>query len=159
MKRHLEPVDPDCRFDKLREGGDALKKLKAIGGRELLRTDIQIIYHKERKRSAGRRQTDLGSVLKMLVLQSLCGLSDDALQFQVADRPTFTRHLGICLGERVPYAKTVWLYCEQLCEAKNFEGLFGRFHQALAAVSPSSTAGRSWMRALWRQRGSAVHAK
>ena len=42
------------------------------------------------------------------------------------------RFLGIDLGGTVPDAKTVWLFREQLREAKVFDQLFERFHRALA---------------------------
>ncbi len=123
--------DLQNRFDKLSRGGDALARLNAIVDWEMFRADLECIDEKERKSAAGRKPTDRVRMFKMLILQNLYGLSDEALEYQVTDRLTFMRFLGIDLGGTVPDAKTVWLFREQLREAKVFDRLFERFHRAL----------------------------
>ncbi len=52
--------------------------------------------------------------------RSLCALynlSDDQVEYQLRDRLSFMRFLGLGLEDRVPDAKTVWLYREQLAQA------------------------------------------
>ena len=63
-------------------------------------------------------------MFKILVLQSLYNLADDAMQYQIRDRLSFMRFLGLTLGNRVPDAKTIWLLREQLKEAQLIETLF-----------------------------------
>lgn len=46
-------------------------------------------------------------MFKIMVLQALYGLSDDQAEFQVQDRLSFMRFLGLGLGDRVPDAKTI----------------------------------------------------
>ena len=60
-------------------------------------------------------------MFKFLVLQALYSLSDDAAEFQVRDRLSFMRFLGLGLGDRVPDAKTIWLFREQLVRADAVE--------------------------------------
>lgn len=67
------------------------------------------------------------SLFKTLVLGALYNLSDDQIEFQVRDRLSFTRFLGLGLEDRVPDAKTVWLYREGLAQAGMIEALFGQF--------------------------------
>jgi IS5 family transposase len=142
MKIQFGFFDLQHRFDELSKGGDALERLNAIVDWEMFRADLERIDCKERKSAAGRKPTDRVRMFKMLVLQNLYGLSDDALEFQVMDRLTFMRFLGIDLSGAVPDAKTVWLFREQLREAKVFERLFERFHRALAAQGIKLNSGQ-----------------
>ena len=70
-------------------------------------------------------------MFKILVLQALYGLSDDQAEFQIQDRLSFMRFLGLGLAERVPDAKTIWWFREQLVQAGAMEELFRRFDESL----------------------------
>jgi IS5 family transposase len=70
-------------------------------------------------------------MFKVLVLQALYNLSDDQAEFQIQDRLSFMRFLGLGLGDKVPDAKTVWLFREQLTQARAVENLFARFEKHL----------------------------
>ena len=49
------------------------------------------------------------------------------IEYQVRDRLPFMRFLGLGLGDRVPDAKTVWLYREALAQAGMVDELFAQF--------------------------------
>ena len=70
-------------------------------------------------------------LFKILVLQALYGLSDDQAEFQIQDRLSFMRFLGLGLEDRVPDAKTVWLFRERLTQAGAMTALFARFDRHL----------------------------
>jgi len=70
-------------------------------------------------------------MFKILVLQSLYNLSDDAVEYQIRDRLSFMRFLGLGIGDRVPDAKTIWLFREQLGKAKLVKRLFRKFDRYL----------------------------
>lgn len=53
-------------------------------------------------------------MVKLLLLQQLYNLSDDALEYQVLDRTSFLRFLGLEGSRRVPDAKTIWVWRERL---------------------------------------------
>jgi len=55
-------------------------------------------------------------IMKALVLATLYNLSDDQLEYQIRDRLSFMRFLGLQLEDRVPDAKTLWRYREQLTQ-------------------------------------------
>ena len=120
------------RFSKLSEAGDALERLDAVIDWKMFRAELERIDHKERKSAAGRKPMDRVVMFKMLILQNLYGLSDEALEYQASDRLAFIRFLGIDLSGTVPDAKIVWLFREQLREEKVFDRLFEQFHRALA---------------------------
>ena len=63
-------------------------------------------------------------MFKILVLQRLFNLSDDQTEYQINDRMSFMRFLGLSLGDRVPDAKTIWLYRENLTKAGVIDQLF-----------------------------------
>lgn len=53
-------------------------------------------------------------MFKILVLQALYSLSDEATESQIKDRLLFQRILGVGLNGKVPDATTVWLFRERL---------------------------------------------
>jgi len=81
----------------------------------------------ERKSKAGRKPWDAIVLFKAIVLCGLYNLSDDQVEYQLRDRLSFVRFLGLGLEDPVPDAKTVWLYREQLAEAGVIEALFDDF--------------------------------
>ena len=66
-------------------------------------------------------------MFKTIILSALYNLSDDQVEHQIRDRLSFMRFLGLGLEDRVPDAKTVWLYREQLTQAGVIEALFETF--------------------------------
>lgn len=71
-------------------------------------------------------------MLKILVLQALYNLSDDQTEYQIRDRLSFMRFLGLDLDQRIPDAKTIWLFRETLAHAQVVEILFAQFESYLA---------------------------
>jgi len=57
-------------------------------------------------------------MFKVLVLQQLNNLSDARIEYQIRDRFSFMRFLGLELEDRVPDAMTVWVFHEQLAPAE-----------------------------------------
>ena len=66
-------------------------------------------------------------MFKAIVLCALYNLSDDQVEYQMRDRLSFVRFLGLALQDKVPDAKTVWLYREQLSQAGLIDALFEDF--------------------------------
>ncbi len=78
----------------------------------------------KRKNSAGRKPWGAVVIFKALVLQALYNLSDDQAEYQLRDRISFMRFLGLELEDAVPDAKTLWLHREALAKAGAVEELF-----------------------------------
>jgi len=66
------------------------------------------------------------------VLQALYNLSDDQAEFVIQDRLSFMRFLGLGLSDKVPDAKTIWLFRECLVRAGAIDNLFARFDKHLS---------------------------
>jgi transposase, IS5 family len=94
---------------------------------ETFRPQLAQIHEKVRKRTAGRKPTDVVVLFKMLVLQQLHNISDESLEYQVNDRLSFMQFLGFDLMSEVPDATTVWLFRKHLRDAGRVEGLFEQF--------------------------------
>ena len=121
------------RFEELDKGGDPLVKLNTLVDWETFRPTLEMLRQKERKSNAGRKPFDVVVMFKILILQSLYNLSDDQTEFQIRDRLSFMRFLGLTLGGRVPDAKTIWLFRDQLTEAGLVRTVFAQFDQFLRA--------------------------
>ena len=80
----------------------------------------------------GRPPFDPLIMFKILVLQALYDLSDDQAEFVINDRLSFMRFIGLGLGDKVPDAKTIWLFREHLVAARAIDNLFARFDKHLS---------------------------
>src|SRR6266496_5161832 len=141
-KRNPGFFDIAERSEKLTRMGDPLVGLNARIDWEAFRGDLSIVHEKPRKSNAGAKAIDVVLMFKVLVLQQLHNLSDDGIEYQIRDRLSFMRFLGLELEDRVPDAKTVWLFRERLKNAKLVEVLFNRFHEQLAAQGLVARAGQ-----------------
>jgi len=122
--------DVDTRYAEL-AGRDPLVELSRGIPWESFRAFIEQIHTQERKSNAGRPSWDAVLIMKALVLATLYNLSDDQLEYQIRDRLSFMRFLGLQLEDRVPDAKTLWRYREQLTQRGVMQDLFARFEAHL----------------------------
>lgn len=118
------------RLEKLSELGDCLERLKIIDW-ESFRPTIALALIRERKSNAGRPPYDCILLFKAIILQRLYNLSDDQTEYQINDRMSFMRFLGLGLDDRVPDAKTIWLFKNTLTKAGIIDQLFSQFHRML----------------------------
>lgn len=127
--------DLSDRYASLDAKKDPLVEIDAVVPWEEFRPTLERVWRKpeaERKSRAGRKPWDVIVMFKTLVLSALYNLSDDQIEYQVRDRLSFMRFLGLGLEDRVPDAKTVWLYREALAQAGMVEALFKQFDGHLA---------------------------
>lgn len=134
--------DVDQRAAKLTEMGDPLVLLNEKIDWESFRTTLNLVYQKPRKSNAGAKPIDVVLMFKILVLQQLNNLSDDRIEYQIRDRLSFMRFLGLQLESRVPDSKTIWVFRERLKDLNLVEELFGRFHEQLARLGYVAKAGQ-----------------
>lgn len=126
--------DEERRLDKLSELGDSLERLNDVIDWELFRPILDKGMAKmkaEPKGPGGRPPYDYVLLFKILVLARLFNLSDDQTEYQINDRMSFMRFLGLSLSDRVPDAKTIWLFRDTLTKANIIEDLFVEFNHML----------------------------
>lgn len=119
--------DLEFRLQKLSREGDPLVMLDAIVPWEQFRTTLERLRDKPRKSNAGRKPFDVLLMFKIQVLQSLYNLSDEQMEFQLADRLSFMRFAGLDFDQPVPDATTIWLFGEELSKAGLVDPLFDQF--------------------------------
>ena len=125
--------DLDERYRALSAAGDALERLARAVDFELFRPELETALARSDRARGGRPPYDAVLMFKVLVLQTLYTLSDDQTEYQLHDRLSFMRFVGLALHDPVPDAKTIWLFREQLTRAGVVERLFHRFDAALHA--------------------------
>ena len=131
--------DLNRRYEGLDAKGDPLVAIAAIVPFESFRLKLRAALIEgelrksgsERKSLAGRKPWDEVVIFKALVLQALYNLSDDEAEYQIRDRFSFVRFLGLGIEDTVPDAKTMWLYREALAKAGAVEELFDLFDDFL----------------------------
>jgi hypothetical protein len=112
MKQHgfFDEID---RFKELSKPGDPLERLNAYIDREQFRETLTGALHKEPKGPGGRLPFDYVMMFKIRILQRLYTISD-AQVYQIKDRLSFMRFLGLALCDTMPDEKTIWEYREHL---------------------------------------------
>jgi transposase, IS5 family len=131
MKGQRGFFDLDERYAQLSKSGDPLERLAAVVNFEALRYRLEKALKRSDRAQGGRPPYDCVLMFKALVLQALYNLSDDQTEFQIRDRLSFMRFLGLGVNDAAPDAKTIWLFRELLTEAKAMDKLFARFNAVL----------------------------
>ena len=144
MQRSFGALDyADC-LSWLERQGNPLPKLKRLIPWESFRGDFKGLYKQERqeKRKGGRAPTDGILMFKILVLQDMYKLSDDQAEYQLRDRLSFRDFLGLRVSDKVPDAKTIWLFRERLKDSGLLSGLFERMLSYVNAAGFRARKGR-----------------
>ena len=134
--------DLDERYAALSKAGDPLDRLSAVVDFEVFRLELDAALRRSDGSKGGRPPMDPVMMFKILVIQSLYGLSDAQAEFQIMDRRTFGRFLGIEDGDRVPDETTIWRFREALVLAGAVETLFTRFDAHLKAAGYLAMGGQ-----------------
>ena len=106
MKGQLGFFDLDDRYAQLSQSGDPLERLAATVNFEAFRYRIEKALKRSDGSKGGRPPYDCVVMFKVLVLQALYNLSDDQAEFQVRDRLTFMRFLGLGVND---CSATIWV--------------------------------------------------
>jgi IS5 family transposase len=118
------------RYAGLDAKNDPLVKINDVVPWETFRARLEAAWRRppeERKSTAGRKPWDAVVMFKAIVLCELYNLSDDQVEYQLRDRLSFMRFLGLGLEDGVPDAKTVWLYRDVLAQEGVIGELFDEF--------------------------------
>src|SRR3990167_2450319 len=124
--------DLATRYEQLSVQGDPLEKLNAVIEWKIFLPLINRAFCRTKQSPAGRKPFNRLMMFKLLLLQSLYNLSDAQTEYQIKDRLSFMRFLGLALGDAIPDEKTIWAYREVLTETGVLKRLFSRFDKFLA---------------------------
>lgn len=124
-------------MEKLEKLNDPLVKLDKYIDWGIFKSALDQAFVKEgspSKRKGGRPAYDRSMLFKSCILQSLYNLSDEQLEYQIVDRSSFKRFLGLKKSDRVPDSRTFWLFREQLIEKGAIEALFECFNEQMDRI-------------------------
>src|SRR5580704_17522607 len=131
MRRQAGFFDVDDRLKRLSDLGDQLEAFEAAVEFEAFRPQLNAALTYSNGTQGGRPPFDPVMMFKILVIQTTNNLSDERAEFLINDRLSFMRFLGFGLSDRVPDARTIWLFREKLTKAGAIGPLFERFDATL----------------------------
>ena len=145
--KNINPLglfDEHLLIEKLTKLGDPLEKLNAYIDWKIFESRLNEAFKDEDKdiSKGGRPSFSRLMMFKALLIQSLYNLSDDQLEYQIVDRASFKRFLGLKKSDKVPDSKTFWAFREQLIEKEVIGGLFETFNTALDEMGVFANEGK-----------------
>ena len=109
--------DVDDRLKRLSDLGDQLETFRWVVDFELFRPELNAALAYSDGSEGGRPPFDPVMMFKIPLIQATNNLSDEHAEFLINDRLSFMRFLGLGLSDRVPDARTIWLFREKLTKA------------------------------------------
>ena len=145
--KNINPLglfDDHFLLEKLTKLGDPLQKLAKYIDWKVFESCINKAFMDEVRdlSKGGRPPFDKLLLFKSLLIQSLHNLSDDQLEYQINDRASFKRFLGLKKSDKVPDSKTFWSFREQLIGKNVIHGLFKTFNENLDAAGVFANEGK-----------------
>lgn len=117
---------------KLSNIGNPLEMISNVINFEMFRENLESkLLNTEKKNNAGAKPYDVVMMFKIMILQRYYGLGDTQIEYQILDRLSFKKFLGLESGDKVPDEKTVWLFRENLTNSGLIEEIFTQFTQFL----------------------------
>ncbi len=119
------------RLSEISDSGDPLETLNAAVNFERFRPILERAAGCPGSRKGGRPALDVVLKFRMLVLQSLYGLSLDARERMVRDKLSWMRFCGLGITDTGPDANTLWDFRETLIEADALVALLRELERAI----------------------------
>lgn len=130
-------------YERLDKMSDPLEKIERAVDWSGLETLMQGIEFERDHNGKGGRKPLCGLMIgKILLLQSLYNLSDDAAEYQINDRLSFKRFIGLRFDRKAPDAKTIWLWRERVKRERLEEKIFSWFEEQLISKGYAAKKGR-----------------
>lgn len=119
------------RLAKISKQGDPLECLNSVINWAIFLPILKKLENKEKKNNAGAKPYNPLLMFKILILQRYYNLGDEQTEYQILDRLSFCRFLGLTLNDKVPDEKTIWDFRERVTELELEKELFAVFHDKL----------------------------
>ena len=108
--------------------GNPLESISKVIDFEIFRSTLEArLLNTSKKSNAGAKPFDVVMMFKILILQRYYNLGDRQVEYQIVDRTSFKKFLGLDTGDKVPDEKTVWSFRERLTQSGTVEDLFELF--------------------------------
>ena len=130
-KQQITFFDEEKRYEKLTALGDPLEQLNKVIKWEMFRSKLTKACQQEDTGKGGRPPIDVIVKFKASTIKRIYNLSYEQTEYQINDRLSFMRFLGISLSDRVLDANTIWDFENTLAQAGLMEELFCMFDEML----------------------------
>ena len=118
--------------ERLTKIGNPLEKISKAVDFDMFRELLEAkLLNQNKKNNAGAKPYDIVMMFKILILQRYYGLGDTQIEYQILDRLSFKKFLGLESGDKVPDEKTVWLFRENVIKSGLIEEVFELFTKFL----------------------------
>lgn len=124
--------DEENRCKKITKLGDPLEQLNSIVNWRIFIPVLDRAIPRKKRDKGGRPPLDNLLMFKVLIIKRLFNLSYDQTEYQINDRISFMRFLGLEISDIVPDAKTIWVYEDALSKSEAGKEIFDLFFQAIA---------------------------
>lgn len=119
-------------YQKLSDIGNPLEKICKVIDFEMFRYLLESqLLNTNKKNNAGAKPFDVVMMFKIMILQRYYGLGDTQIEYQILDRLSFKKFLGLESGDKVPDEKTIWAFREKLTNEGLVEDIFSQFTKHL----------------------------
>ena len=119
-------------IQKLAMIGNPLDKIIDVVDFEMFRVLLESkLLNMNKKNNAVAKPYDVVMMFKIMILQRYYGLGDTQLEYQIYDRLSFKKFLGLESGDKVPDEKTIWAFRENLTTKGLVEEMFAEFTKFL----------------------------
>ena len=120
--------DAENAAKKLSSMNNPLEKLDSVIDFEMFRESLEdVMVNHNTKSNAGAKQYDVVMMFKVMVLRQYYNLSYEQTEYQIIDRGSFRRFLGLASGDSVPDSNTIRNFLEKMKENGLGERLFRQF--------------------------------
>ena len=103
-------------MDDINKQEPPLQKLDKVINWEIFRPILESELLNKNNGKGGLTPFDKLLMFKILILQRYFNLSDDQTEFQIKDRLSFMDFLNLELSDKIPNAKTILFFKDQLCK-------------------------------------------
>ncbi|KQV47460.1 IS5 family transposase [Duganella sp. Root336D2] len=117
---------------KLNKLGDALQVLEQHVDFKALAAEVDRAAPRPCRERGGRPPFPTELMVRVLLIQQLFNLSDEQMEFQLLDRLSYQRFVGLRSSSQIPDRTTIWTFKERLIAAGASESIFDAVNRQLA---------------------------
>ena len=117
---------------KLNKLGDALRVLEEHVDFAELAAAVEHAAPRPGRERGGRPPFPTELMVRVLLVQQMFNLSDEQMEFQLLDRLSFQRFVGLRDSSQIPDRTTIWTFKERLIQAGASESIFVAVNRQLA---------------------------
>src|SRR5438034_2946404 len=117
---------------KLNKLGDALRVLEEHVDFAELAAAVEHAAPRPGRERGGRPPFPTELMVRVLLVQQMFNLSDEQMEFQLLDRLSFQRFVGLRSSSQIPDWTTIWTFKERLIQAGAGESIFEAVNRHLS---------------------------